>query len=80
MVETARLRKDRRDNASREGLVQRIYGEFKEMPCLRLTDAQARRLFGLSPEICERVFAGLVREGLLVRGHDRRYRLNTAGS
>jgi hypothetical protein len=43
------------------------------MPCMRLTDAQSARLFGLSTAVCARVLAALVREGTLWRGPDRRF-------
>jgi hypothetical protein len=46
-------RSARRHSAIRT--VQRVYGEFHEMPCMRLTAAQARLLFGLRPEVCERI-------------------------
>ena len=66
---------DRRDVASRAELLQRIRSEFQEMPCLRLTSAQARRLFGLPPGVSERVLAALIAERTLVRGPDGRYGL-----
>jgi hypothetical protein len=56
---------DRRDDSSRHELLERVYGEFREMPCLRLTAAQARRLFGLRADVCERILAGLVADGRL---------------
>jgi hypothetical protein len=64
---------DRRNNVSRDRLLNRIRSEFREMPCLRLTFGQAQRLFGMRPDVCERVLAGLVREGMLTRGPDARY-------
>ena len=70
------LRPERRDDWSRVDLVRRVSGEFFEMPCLRLTRAQAQRLFGLRPDICERVLAGLIRDGVLTIGDDDRYRLS----
>jgi hypothetical protein len=66
---------ERRTTTSREGLRRRVRGEFEEMPCLRLTFAQARRLFGLRADVCERVLTELVRERTLMRGPDDRYRL-----
>lgn len=70
-----RPRNDRRDVASREQLVRRVRSEFHEMPCLRLTCGQARRLFGLPSDVCERVLAALVTERTLTRGPDERYGL-----
>lgn len=64
---------ERRHAASRLQLQQRIRAEFQEMPCLRLTCGQAQRLFGMQPDVCERVLAALVREGTLTRGADARY-------
>ena len=40
-------RGDRRNQTVREALVQRVHAEFAEMPGMRLTAAQARRLFAL---------------------------------
>jgi hypothetical protein len=64
---------DRRNSVSRDRLLDRVRGEFREMPCLRLTFGQAQRLFSMRADICERVFASLVREGMLTRGPDARY-------
>jgi hypothetical protein len=75
LTRRALARPDRRDTSSREQLRQRIRGEFEEMPCLRLTCAQARRLFGLRADVCDRVLAEMVREQTLVRGPDDQYRL-----
>ncbi len=41
-------------------LVDRIRGEFREMPGLQLTLAQAQRLFGLDPTACRQVIEMLV--------------------
>ena len=70
-----RARADRRNNAARAQLLQRIRAEFEAMPSLHLTCAQTRRLFGLRGDICERVLATLVDEGTLTRGADDRYAL-----
>lgn len=67
--------RDRRDYASRDELLNRIRAEFEEMPSLRLTPAQARRLFGLRCDICDRVLRTLVRGQTLRCGVDHRYRL-----
>ena len=56
---------DRRDDTARYALVQRVYGEFHEMPCMRLTAPQARLLFGLRPDVCER-FCGTGSAGFAV--------------
>ena len=43
-----------------EPIVSRIREEFREMPGLRLTPAQATRLWGLEQETCAAVIARLV--------------------
>ncbi len=56
-------------------VLQRIQGEYYEMPGLRLTPAQAQRLWGLEREVCDALLAALVdtkflaqtREGAFVR-------------
>jgi hypothetical protein len=58
---------DRRDLQSRERLVRRVVSEYQQMPGLRLTVLQARRLFGLDLAACERVLSGLVAIGFLAR-------------
>lgn len=68
---------DRRYQPSHHELLERVWGEFHEMPCLRLTAAQAQRLFGLSADVCERILAGLVADGRLAC-ENQRYRLNDA--
>ena len=48
-----------------EPLMRRIRCEFLEMPGLRLTLAQAMRLWNLEQEMCERVVGALVRASFL---------------
>lgn len=50
-----------------ETLVQRVSAEFKEMPGLCLTPAQATRLWALEPAICEKVIEMLVESRFLRR-------------
>ena len=66
---------ERRSPAARDVLLQRVSAEFQEMPCMRLTAGQARLLFGLRPDVCERILEGLVRRGSLCSDGER-YRLN----
>jgi hypothetical protein len=47
--------------------VSRIRAEFEEMPCLRVTHAEARRLFGLPDPAAAWVLRCLAQEGFLVR-------------
>ena len=62
------------DPASAEfnAMLGRIRGEFLEMPGLRLTDAQARRLWGLDDRTCAALLEALVDAKLLVRSTDGR--------
>ncbi|MGE5359505.1 MAG: hypothetical protein ACM3NQ_10840 [Bacteroidales bacterium] len=46
-------------------LSARLLAEFREMPALRITAAQAARLSSLSARQCERVLAALVDAGAL---------------
>ena len=50
-----------------ESVVRRVRCEFLEMPGLRLTFAQAMRLWGLSQEDCQRVIDALVGSCFLQR-------------
>jgi hypothetical protein len=46
-------------------LVDRVRSEFLEMPGLRLTHAQAARLWGLDASVCRDVIDVLVRSAFL---------------
>lgn len=56
-------------------LVHRARAEFREMPGMSLTTAQAARLWQLSPDTAEVLLAELVQAGFLVRKDGLRYRL-----
>lgn len=53
-----------------EDVLQRIQGEYLEMPGLRLTTAQAQRLWGLDRDVCEALLAALVDTKFLCRTRD----------
>ena len=57
-----RIPEDRMDV---EPLLHRVSAEFIEMPGLRLTFAQAVRLWGLTPSVCRRVVDELIGVGFL---------------
>ena len=63
---------NRRNAAAREMLRERVLAEFREMPCLRLTPAQAQRLFGLRADVGTRILDTLVKTGHLRRDPDGR--------
>ena len=51
-------------------VVRRVQGEFLEMPGLRLTGAQARRLWGLDAAVCEALLSALVDAKFLFKTPD----------
>jgi Fic family protein len=55
---------------SPNALLDRIRREYLEMPGLRLTVPQARRLWGVPQDVCEDALARLVEEGFLRRTVD----------
>ena len=48
-------------------LVDRVRAEFREMPGMQLTPAQASRLLGIEPEACRSVIEALVAAAVLRR-------------
>lgn len=56
-----------------DALVRRIRGEFLEMPALRLTSAQAQRLWAVDAQTCADVLDTLVEREFLARFSDGRY-------
>lgn len=53
-----------------QDVVRRVRGEFLEMPGLRLTPQQARRLWRLDETACEAVLGALVKARFLARTRD----------
>ena len=50
--------------------LRRVQGEFLEMPGLRLTQPQARRLWGLDAASCDALLGALVEAQFLFRTRD----------
>jgi hypothetical protein len=48
-----------------QAVVDRVRGEFNEMPGLRLTPKQAARLWGLEPAACDEVLERLIESSFL---------------
>ena len=48
-----------------QNVIDRVRGEFNEMPGLRLTPEQAARLWGLDPKSCNHVLRSLVSSSFL---------------
>jgi hypothetical protein len=51
-------------------VIRRVQGEFLEMPGLRLTEPQARRLWGLDATSCGTLLRALVEAKFLFRTRD----------
>ena len=51
-------------------VLRRVRGEYIEMPGLRLTTAQAQRLWGLDRAVCDALLAALVEAKFLFRTRD----------
>jgi hypothetical protein len=59
--------------------LRRVKGEYLEMPGLRLTPAQAQRLWGLDREACDALLGALVDTQFLYRTRDGAFmRVNRA--
>jgi hypothetical protein len=53
-----------------EDVLRRVQGEYTEMPGLRLTPAQAQRLWGLDRTVCDALLGALVDAKFLFRTRD----------
>jgi len=53
-----------------EEVIRRVQGEFLEMPGLRVTEAQARRLWGLDAASCDALLGALVDAKFLFKTRD----------
>lgn len=55
---------------AKDEVIRRVQGEFLEMPGLRLTEAQAQRLWGLDARSCRELLGALVDAKFLFRTRD----------
>lgn len=53
-----------------DDVLRRVRGEFIEMPGMRLTSAQAQRLWGLDRAACDTLLGALVDAKFLLRTRD----------
>ena len=53
-----------------EDVLRRVQGEFLEMPGLRLTEAQACRLWGLDTAVCDALLGALIDAKFLFKTRD----------
>ncbi len=58
-------------------LIDRVRGEYLEMPGLKLTPVQARRLWSLDAKVCERLLTALVQSKFLARTRDGSFVLDS---
>lgn len=58
----------------------RIAMEYIEMPDMKLTAAQARRLWNIPAEVCDRALAALVARGFLVQTRTGAFLRRSSGS
>ena len=65
---------------SKDQVLRRICGEYLEMPGLRLTRAQAQRLWGLDEQTCLQLLELLIDQGFLHRRTDGTYPRLTDGA
>jgi hypothetical protein len=63
-----------------QDVVRRVQGEFLEMPGLRLTPEQARRLWRLDERACDQVLGALVQTRFLSRTRDGAFVRNDGGT
>ncbi len=59
--------------ASTNDLLARIQSEYREQPGMRLTPAQACRLWNMEPVLCEALLSALVARHVLARTTDGYY-------
>jgi hypothetical protein len=62
-----------RGESRTQGLASRVDNDYRELPSLRLTAAQACRLWRLDPLTCDVVLDALVRDGHLRKTPDGAY-------
>ena len=65
-------------NRATDEVLRRVQGEFLEMPGLRLTPAEACRLWRLDKNTCQRILHRLTRSGFLSRTRQGAYLLASA--
>jgi hypothetical protein len=65
-------------SAHDDALLRRARAEYLEMPGLRLTKAQAQRLWGLDPGTCEHVLQSLTQTRFLAQTRDGSFVLSAS--
>ena len=62
----------------RDDVLRRARAEYLEMPGLRLTKAQAQRLWGLDARTCEQLLVALMETHFLARTRDGSFVLSSS--
>ena len=63
-----------------DSIVRRARSEYLEMPGLRLTSAQAQRLWGLDRRNCDELLSTLTQGHFLARTRDGAFILSSSGT
>jgi DNA-binding IclR family transcriptional regulator len=61
-----------------DDVLRRVQAEYLEMPGLRLTRAQAQRLWGLDPRTCDQLLSTLTETRFLARTRDGSFVLSSS--
>jgi hypothetical protein len=67
---TVEARLEKKHDEGMTPLLHRVRSEFLEMPGLRLTPAQAARLWALDRQMSERLLVGLTISGFLLKNRE----------
>lgn len=73
MTATSTAHERSRDSLPTSALLCVIRGEFREMPGMRLTRDQFRRLWNLTAAECDRVLTHLLQDDFLIEGPNGRF-------
>ena len=73
LTETLERRTKRTPTPEISATLMRVKSEYLEMPGLKLTEAQARRLWGLDGNTCAIILATLIKRGFLRRAANGTY-------
>jgi hypothetical protein len=68
------------DLVETEAAISRIAVEYIEMPDLKLTASQARRLWSFPADVCDRALGALVARGFLVQTRTGAFLRRASGS
>jgi predicted transcriptional regulator of viral defense system len=73
LTETLERRTQSTSTTGISALLMQVHSEYLEMPGLKLTEAQARRLWGIDGNTCRVILATLIERGFLKRSANGHY-------